>query len=164
MQLLDRYLTAIKFWLPKAQRDDIAAELGANLQAGIDDRAAELGRPLTEAEIAATLKQHGPPILIASRYRQEHRTVTFGRQLIGPIVFPFYWLAFKVTLVLLLITGVIPIFLFSTQGPLFAGLGNALVRITRFSLPALLVVTAMLGQATLDDPPGGRFSSARQAA
>ena len=40
MQLLDRYLTAIKFWLPKAQRDDIAAELGANLQAEIDDRAA----------------------------------------------------------------------------------------------------------------------------
>ena len=32
MQLLDRYLTAVKFWLPKKQRDDIAAELGANLK------------------------------------------------------------------------------------------------------------------------------------
>jgi hypothetical protein len=141
MQLLDRYLTAVKFWLPKKQRDDIAAELGANLQAEIDDRAAELGRPLTEAESAAVLKQHGPPVLVASRYRQEHRTVAFGRQLIGSVVFPFYWVALKVTLVLLLITGIIPVFLFETLGPPFAGLGYALVRIARFSLPALLLVT-----------------------
>ena len=141
MQLLDRYLTAVKFWLPKKQRDDIAAELGANLQAEIDDRRAELGRPLNEDETAALLKQHGSPLVVASRYRQENRTVTFGRQLIGPIVFPFYWIALKVTLVLLLVTGIIPMFLFETHGPPFAGLGYALVRIVRFSLPALLLVT-----------------------
>ncbi len=52
MQLLDRYLTAVKFWLPKKQREDIAAELAANLQSEIDDRVAELGRPLTDDEIA----------------------------------------------------------------------------------------------------------------
>ena len=98
MQLLDRYLTAIKFWLPSRQREDIAAELAANLQSEIDDRAAELGRPLNDDELAALLKQHGSPILVASRYQQEHRTVTFGRQLIGPILFPFYWTAIKVTL------------------------------------------------------------------
>ena len=141
MELLARYLTAVKFWLPKKQRDDIAAELGANLQAEIDDRASALGRPLTETEIAAMLKQHGSPLLVASRYQQEHRTVTFGRQLIGPIVFPFYWIALKVTLVLLVITGLVPMFLFETHGPPFAGLGYALVRIARFSLPALLFVT-----------------------
>src|SRR5450432_785589 len=101
MQLLDRYVTAVKFWLPKKQRADIAAELAANLQSEIDDRAAALGRPLTEPEIAALLKQHGSPILVASRYQQEHRTVTFGRQLIGPVIFPFYWTAIRVMLVLL---------------------------------------------------------------
>jgi len=122
MQLLDRYLTAVKFWLPKKQRDDIAAELGANLQAEIDDRTAELGRPLNEDETAALLKQHGSPLVVASRYRQENRTVTFGRQLIGPIVFPFYWIALKVTLVLLLVTGIIPMFLFEIHGPPLAGL------------------------------------------
>src|SRR5450432_1405405 len=101
MQFLDRYLTAVKFWLPKQHRDDIVAELAGNLQAEIDDRVAELGRPLTDDEIAALLKQHGSPILVASRYQQEHRTVTFGRQLIGPIVFPYYWTAIRVMLVLL---------------------------------------------------------------
>ncbi len=59
MQLLDRYLTAVKFWLPKKQRDDIAAELAANLQAEIDDRTAEIGRPLTDAEVAAIVAEVG---------------------------------------------------------------------------------------------------------
>jgi|SRR6476659_182418 len=143
MQLLDRYLTAIKFWLPKKQRDDIAAELEANLRAEIDDRATALGRPLTDDEIAALLKQHGSPILVASRYQPEHRTVSFGRQLIGPMVFPFYWTAIKVTLVLLLIPGVIPAAVLGTQahGQPFAQLGHALNRVAWLSLPALLLVT-----------------------
>jgi hypothetical protein len=142
-QLLDRYLTAVKFWLPTKQRDDIAAELAANLQAEIDDYSAELGRPLSDEEIAGVLKQHGSPILVASRYQQEHRTVTFGRQLIGPIVFPCYWTAIKVTLVLLLIPGVVPAVVLGSQahGQPFAQLGYALTRIARLSLPALLIVT-----------------------
>ena len=69
MQLLDRYLTAVKFWLPQKHREDIADELTANLQSEIDDRAAELGRPLNDDEVAALLKQHGSPILVASRYQ-----------------------------------------------------------------------------------------------
>ncbi len=143
MQLLDRYLTAVKFWLPKKQREDIAAELAANLQSEIDDRVAELGRPLTDDEIAALLKQHGAPILVASRYQQESRTVTFGRQLIGPLLFPFYWTAMKVTLVLLLVPGVIPAVVLGTQahGQPLAQLGSALTHVARFSLPALLLVT-----------------------
>jgi hypothetical protein len=143
MQLLDRYLTAIKFWLPKSQRDDIAAELEANLRAEIDDRAAELGRPLTDDEIAALLRPHGSPILVASRYQQEHRTVTIGRQFIGPILFPFYWTAIKVTLVLLLIPGVVPAVVLSTQahGHPLAQLGSALTRVAWLSLPALFLVT-----------------------
>ena len=145
MQLLDRYLTAIKFWLPKSQRDDISAELEANLRAEIDDRAAELGRPLNDGEIAAILRKNGSPILVAARYQQEHRTVTFGRQLIGPIVFPFYWTAIKVTLVLLLIPGVVPAVVFGAQahGQPFAQLGNALTRVAWLSLPVLLLVTLL---------------------
>jgi hypothetical protein len=143
MHLLDRYLTAVKFWLPKNQRDDIAAELAANLQSELDDRSAALGRPLTDEEIAALLKQHGAPILVASHYQQEHRTVTFGRQLIGPLVFPFYWIALKVTLILLLIPGVVPAVVLGTQaqGQPLAQVGKALARVAWLSLPALLIVT-----------------------
>jgi len=143
MQLLDRYLTAIKFWLPKKQCADIAAELEANLRAEIDDRAAALGRPLTEDEIASILKEHGAPILVASRYQQDSRTVTFGKQLIGPLVFPYYWTAIKVTLLLLLIPGVVPAVVIGTEahGQPFSQLGHALVRIALLALPVLFIVT-----------------------
>jgi hypothetical protein len=148
--ILDRYLTAVKFWLPKSQRDDIAAELAANLQSEIDDRAEVLGRPLDDAEIAAILKQHGPPILVASRYRGEQRTVSFGRQLIGPIVFPFYWIALKVSLALLLIPGFISAVFIHGDGRTIPEFVLALGHVVRLSLPALLVVTAIFALIDLN--------------
>ncbi len=141
MQLLDRYLTAVKFWLPKAQRDDIAAELAANLQAEIDDRAAALGRPLTDDEIAALLKPHGSPLLAASRYHEGDGKVTFGRQLIGPVVFPFYWLALKVTLLLLLIPAVVPALSIDASTNYPREMGHIIYRMGSLALPTLFFVT-----------------------
>ena len=143
MQLLDRYLTAVKFWLPKKQREDIAAELAANLQSEIDDRVAELGRPLTDDEIATLLKQHGAPILVASRYQQETRTVSFGRQIIGPLLFPFYWTAMKVTLVLLLIPATVPALVLSPHLNPAREIAQVLYRTMALALPALFLVTAI---------------------
>lgn len=150
MSLLDRYLTAVKFWLPKSQRDDIAAELAANLQSEIDDRVAGLGRPLSDTELAALLKQHGPPVIVASRFQGQH-TVNFGRQLIGPIVFPFYWIALKVTLVLLFVPSFISAVFLDGGGGTVAELVRAPFRVARLSLPALLLVTIVfaLGDWTL---------------
>ena len=79
--LLPRYLQAIGEHLPAATRDDVLAELRANLQAPLDDRAEELNRPLTDAEVAAILKDHGRPLLVAARYLPQ-------QYLIGPTVFP----------------------------------------------------------------------------
>jgi hypothetical protein len=148
--ILDRYLTAVKFWLPKSQRDDIAAELAANLQSEIDDRAEFLGRPLNDAELAALLKQHGPPILVASRYRGEQRTVNFGRQLIGPIVFPFYWIALKVSLVLLLVPGILSTIFLNGDGRSVSEFTLAIGHVGRLALPALLVVTAIFALIDLN--------------
>src|SRR5438309_9276370 len=36
MELLDRYLQAVRFWLPKAQQEDIIAELSSDLRSQID--------------------------------------------------------------------------------------------------------------------------------
>lgn len=148
--ILDRYLTAVKFWLPKSQRDDIAAELAANLQSEIDDRAEALGRPLDEAEIAAFLKQHGPPIIVASRYRGEQRNVSFGRQLIGPIVFPFYWIALKVSLVLLLVPGFISTVFLNGDGRSVSEFILAIGHVMGLALPTLLVVTAIFAVIDLN--------------
>jgi hypothetical protein len=90
MDLVDRYLKAVEKALPETQREDIIRELSEDIRSEMEDKESELGRALTEAEQQAVLKQRGNPLLLAARYRQEHRTLAFGRQLIGPVLFPFY--------------------------------------------------------------------------
>src|SRR5215510_8087242 len=90
METVDRYLKAVAKALPEAQREDIVRELSEDIRSEMEDKAGELGRPLTESEQQALLKQRGNPLVLAGRYRQDHRTLAFGRQLIGPVLFPFY--------------------------------------------------------------------------
>jgi|SRR5215469_15820089 len=90
MELIDRYLKAVGKGLPEAQCEDIIRELSEDIRSEMEDKLSELGRLPTEAEQQALLKQRGNPLLLAARYRQDHRTLAFGRQLIGPILFPFY--------------------------------------------------------------------------
>jgi hypothetical protein len=47
MDLLDRYVSAVKTYLPADQQDDIGKELSANIQSEMDDRESALGRPLS---------------------------------------------------------------------------------------------------------------------
>src|SRR5215467_13242272 len=90
MDLMDRYLKAVGKALPEAQREDIIRELSEDIRSEMEDKQSELGRPLTEAEQQALLKQRGNPLLLAARYQQDDRRVAFGRQLIGPVLYPFY--------------------------------------------------------------------------
>jgi len=91
MELLDRYLQAVKKHLPWERQDDIFAELRANLEAQLEDKEAELGRPLTKEEAEEWLKEIGPPIQVAGRYQRQ-------QYLIGPAVFPTYWYVLRLAL------------------------------------------------------------------
>jgi hypothetical protein len=86
--LLDRYLQAVGFWLPKAQQRDIIAELSEDLHSQIEEKETELGRSLNDAEIDDILKQRGRPLLVANRYLPQ-------RSLIGPVLFPIYLFVLK---------------------------------------------------------------------
>jgi hypothetical protein len=88
LNLLDRYLYAVSRYLPAQRQGDIVAELATNLHSQMEDKEAELGRPLTEDEQAEVLRRHGHPILVAARYQPHH-------SLIGPELFPFYWFTVK---------------------------------------------------------------------
>ena len=90
MDLVDRYLRAVAKTLPEAQREDIIHELSEDIRSEMEEREDGLGRPLTEAEQQSVLKQRGNPLLLGASYRHDHRTVAFGRQLIGPVLYPFY--------------------------------------------------------------------------
>jgi hypothetical protein len=100
MNLLNRYLQAVGRLLPKARRDDIVAELRANILSQMEDREQELGRSLTEDEQAAILRHHGNPTVVAGRYREDNLGLAFGTQLIGPELFPFYKMSLTVNLVI----------------------------------------------------------------
>src|SRR5882724_71895 len=89
-QLLDRYLKSVASFLPADQKDDILRELAENLRSQIEERESELGHPLTEPEQEVILKQHGHPLVVASHYRQDQRSVSFGRRFIGPVLFAPY--------------------------------------------------------------------------
>ncbi|MGA2906191.1 MAG: hypothetical protein ABSE36_00675 [Terracidiphilus sp.] len=91
MELLDRYLQAVKRHLPWQRQDDIIAELRANLEAQLEDKEAELGRPLTKEEAEEWLKQIGSPIQVAARYQRQ-------QYLIGPAIFPTYFYVLKLVL------------------------------------------------------------------
>jgi hypothetical protein len=38
MELLDRYLQAVKFWLPKAQKQDIIEELSEDIRSQVEEK------------------------------------------------------------------------------------------------------------------------------
>jgi hypothetical protein len=96
MDILNRYLQAIGEYLPAAGKDDTLAELRANLLALIEDREEQLGRRLTEDELTEIIRNHGRPVVVASRYLPQ-------QSLIGPELFPFYLLALRRSLPLVLL-------------------------------------------------------------
>jgi hypothetical protein len=88
MELLDRYLEAVRKHLPWKRQDDILAELRANLEAQLEDKEKELGRPLSREEAEAWLKQLGSPMQVAAPYLPQ-------QYLIGPRIFPMYWFVLR---------------------------------------------------------------------
>ena len=122
MELLDRYLQAVKKHLPWQRQDDILAELRANLESQLEDQEAEIGRPLTAAEVETWLKQIGPPIMVAARYQPQ-------QYVIGPAIFPTYWYVMKIASVwTLAIYGIVSaVLVFSAADPSWTAMG-AVVR------------------------------------
>jgi hypothetical protein len=109
MNLVDRYVQAVRFWVPKAQQD-LIAEMAEDLRSQIEAKEAELDRPLDESEVSAILKRCGAPMVVAGRLGSK-------QYLIGPTLFPIYVFVLKMVLLWILL----PIFIFII-GPV--NLGN----------------------------------------
>jgi len=112
-------LNAVRFWLPRAQEDDIIAELGEDLHSQVEEREAALGRALNEDELAALLKQRGHPMRVASHYLPQ-------RYLIGPALYPAYMVVVRLViawiLLPILILIVMPIAIVTAADPTLAGI------------------------------------------
>ena len=92
MDLLNRYLQAVRKHLPLKRQDDIIAELRANLESQLEDKESELGRPLTQGEAESWLQGLGPPIQVAVQYQPQ-------QYLIGPAIFSLYLYVLRMSFV-----------------------------------------------------------------
>jgi hypothetical protein len=95
MELLPRYLNAVRAQLPKAHADDIVAELSDSIQSRMEEKAAEVGHTLTLDEEVGVLREYSPPLIAASRYWKQ-------QYLIGPGLLPYYWQTLKISLIVML--------------------------------------------------------------
>ncbi len=103
MDLIDRYVIAVRRQLPGEIADDIVAELHDSLRSEAEDHERATGHPITEAEQSALLKKRGHPWLMASRYQPQQR-------LIGPELFPYYTQSVQIVVFWV----VLPLVLFGT--------------------------------------------------
>ena len=101
MDLIDRYLNAVRRHLPAKLQDDIVNELTDNLRSEAEELQHQAGHALSDDEQAAMLKTHGHPWLMASKYLPQ-------QQLIGPALFPYY----RQALTMVVFWVVLPIALF----------------------------------------------------
>jgi hypothetical protein len=129
VELIDRYLQSVKWMLPLKQRDDVVRELTDEILSQIEEKEAALGRPLTEDEQVALLKQMGHPMLLAARYRKQ-------RYLIDPTIFAIYWIVLRLVLVVVFLAMAVAAVAVAATGK---GLSAALGILWRYPFAALSV-------------------------
>ena len=119
MELIDRYLNAVRFWLPRAQEDDIVAELSEDLRSQIEEREAGLGRALSEDELTEILKKRGHPMRVASQFLPQ-------RYLVGPAMYPAYMVVVRLVILWILLPILVliaaPIAITTAADPMAAGI------------------------------------------
>jgi hypothetical protein len=141
MELIERYLQAVKFWLPKQQKDDIIAELSEDIHAQIEEQEMQLGHKLTEAELEAFLKRRGRPVVVANRYLPQ-------QYLIGPLLFPVYRFVLKiVALCYLLPWLLVALGLKIWMPPAAHSIPGSFLFTALFALSAVTIVFAILERA-----------------
>jgi len=89
MNLIDRYVSEIGKRLPRKSRADIETEIGSTLEDMLEERAKKAGRPADDEMVMELLKEYGAPDKVAATYLPE-------RYLIGPKLFPIFWLVLKI--------------------------------------------------------------------
>jgi len=118
MELLDRYLQAVSFWLPRNKKHDIIAELSEDLLSQIEDKEAALGHPLNQDEQVELIKRCGPPMMVAGSYLPQ-------QQFMPPVMFLIYRFVIKIVLLWVLV----PLFVIVSAGPFIAAQNHPLALI-----------------------------------
>lgn len=149
MALIDQYLEAVKAQLPADRRDDIIAELRELILSRFEAREAELGRPLTEDEQEAILREIGHPLIVAQRYAGG------PDGLVGPDLYPWWLFAVKAGLMILVAVQALGLVVALATGPVEFGqaIGHAF---GNFFDGALVLIGAITAGAWAMERWGGK--------
>ena len=123
MELIDRYIHAIRPWLPLGRtRDEILRELSEDIRSEVDERRGAR-EEIPESELIAILKARGHPMAVAARFGS-------GAALIGPRFYPIFMLVARIVLGYVLL----PIFaiymlvrMFQSAHPFLTGIESLLL-------------------------------------
>ncbi len=150
MTLTDRYLKAVAAQLPKATRDDIIAELRDAIQTRMEDREESLGRPLSEAEQEAVLREVGHPLTVAARYGSGPQHV------VGPELYPWWMFGVKVALVAMAAITIIGLVVRVFAGDMMAGqaIGHAFANVFNgaITIVGLATIAAFIIERQTEKP------------
>ena len=91
MTIVENYLTQVAEYLASDNDTDVLQELESAIYDAIEEREAEQGRPLANAELARILRKFGAPIDVAAKYARQ-------QYLVGPTLFPVFRHSLKVML------------------------------------------------------------------
>jgi hypothetical protein len=144
VELIDRYVQAVKFWLPRKQQDDITAELMEDIRSQIEEKECTLGCKLSETEVAQLLKQRGRPLLVASRYFPETQ-----QHLIGPLMFPAYRFVIKMVALCYLLPWLLVWIGYMTFNPVYRATHSVIYDILSIGGPFWTTVMMAVGTITI---------------
>lgn len=131
MELLERYLQAVKKHLPWQRQEDIIAELRANLESQLEEKQEQMGRSLTPAEEEQWIRGLGSPVQMAAHYQPQ-------QYLIGPAIYPVYLYVLRLaSMWAIIIYAIVSTILIMVGTPSMRAVAEAAVR-----LPGILIQTA----------------------
>jgi hypothetical protein len=96
MNLIERYVYEVGQNLSGKNRQDIEKEIRSLIEDSLEARTQSEGRPADDEMMVSVLKEFGPPEKMAASYQQP-------RYLIGPRLYPTFWLVLRVVLLVLLV-------------------------------------------------------------
>jgi len=147
MQLIDRYMSAVAFHLPKGRRDEITRELRANILDKLESLAEQQGHAVTEADVSSVLKELGHPQQVANSFLPPQQLVTTE-------LFPLYKQVLSYGVIFMFVLELIRF------GVIFLSSGHHLAIVALlfgFALKTLLMFASVTGVFyILSNPPGGK--------
>lgn len=132
MDLIDRYLQAVRFWLPRKGQDDLVAELSEDLRCQVEEAEAGLGRALDKAETAAILRRTGEPLKVAARCLDQ-----------GPLLDPALAMIYRLVVKIVLLWILLPLTVLTTVPSLLLGhhpLGSLTGGILSYAFSAIMAL------------------------